>query len=93
MLHVLKKMCNMHDNEMEQDGDRHNPIYDHAYMFDDAHPNADVIDGEDGDDDDDDDGDYDYAPAASMEGRCSYDSCVSWIRRIGLHVIVASCEV
>nr|GEY40827.1 hypothetical protein [Tanacetum cinerariifolium] len=66
MLHGLKKMCNMHDIEMEQDGHRHNPIYDHAYMFDDAHPNADVIDGDDGDDDDDDDGDYDYAPAASM---------------------------
>nr|GEW21210.1 hypothetical protein [Tanacetum cinerariifolium] len=88
MLHGLKKMCNMHDNEMEQDGHRHNPIYDHAYMFDDAHPNADVIDGDDGDDDDDDDGDYDYAPAASMEGQG-----VSRIRRIGLHVIVASCEV
>nr|GEW21208.1 hypothetical protein [Tanacetum cinerariifolium] len=51
---------------------RHNPIYDHAYMFDDAHPNADVIDGDDGDDDDDDDGDYDYAPAASMEGHDGY---------------------
>ncbi|GJZ07407.1 hypothetical protein Tco_0541200 [Tanacetum coccineum] len=74
MLHGLKKLCNMHNNEMEHDGHRHNSIYDHAYMFDDAHRNDDVIDGDDGDDDDDDDGDYDYAPAASMEGHGSYDS-------------------
>ncbi|GKG35463.1 hypothetical protein Tco_0440617, partial [Tanacetum coccineum] len=45
-------------------------------MFDDAHRNDDVIDGDDGDDDDDDDGDYDYAPAASMEGHGSYDSSI-----------------
>lgn len=80
MLHGLKKVCNMHDDENEYHGHHHNPIYDHAYMFDNAHPNDDVIDGDDGDgddDDDDDDGDYDYAPAASMEDHGSYDRSIN----------------